>query len=61
MNRAEVETRTIMGRYPKLPRKKKKRYRKGIKAFVQSQLDSGNWDLIESFTYDLVDPPIVFK
>ena len=61
MTRAETQTRLIMGRYPKLPRKMKKRYRNAVKVFVQTEMISGNWDLTDYIRTDSADPPIVLK
>ena len=47
MTKAEIETRAVMGRLGKIPRRRKKQVRKAFKSYIQAQLNDGNWDLIE--------------
>ena len=54
MERAEKEARRIFGTFGRMPRKKKKVAKKAIKRFVKTEIDNGNWDLMNSmFTFGL--------
>ena len=50
MTRSEQEARKIFGNLGRIPRKKKKRFKKEIKIFLTKEIDNGNWDVMDSLS-----------
>ena len=53
MTRSEQEARKIFGKLGRMPRKKKKRFKKAIKIFLTKEINNGNWDSIDSLDVPL--------
>jgi len=51
MDIIEMEARSIFGRMPRMPRKRKKVVKKAIKACIKAEINNGNWWLIGSFYF----------
>ena len=50
MTRSEQEARKIFSNLGRIPRKKKKRFKKAIKIFLTKEIDNGNWDVMDSLS-----------